>query len=487
MTAAFLDHLWQSTLVAVLAYALTLLFRKQSASIRHWLWFAASVKFLLPFSLLTALGRMAFVHTVPASSIVLLTRIQPAAAPFSAVAAVPAAEHHAWLILLAAVWLLGLIALASFWLMRWCRLSATVRGAKILSLDAPVPVRSTPLLLEPGLVGVWRPVILLPEGIAGRLSRTEIDAILSHELCHLRRRDNLLAMVHMLVEGIFWFHPLVWFIGARLVEERERACDESVLAGGRNPLEYAWAILKVCRLYFRSPLACASGVSGADLERRVTAIMARQDIQDIDVGRKFLLAALGAIVVMAPLMVGGLKSAPATLMAQSLAQGFTKVLSPLEQAGDQAPVITETASPAAPVREMKRHSLHGTALGSSIQPRQTALVAPAIDVSMPVIIVPIPQLDSGPAAPQAVASDTDTLVCRPPQQLPGTRMAGPRVCLPKAEWDRIRQQGLQLMPDGKTLATNYEKERSLNPRNCPAIPAGASTALGTWNVSCFVQ
>ena len=59
MTAAILDHLWQSSLVPALCYALTLLFRSNSASVRYWLWFAASAKFLLPFSLLAAVGRRA--------------------------------------------------------------------------------------------------------------------------------------------------------------------------------------------------------------------------------------------------------------------------------------------------------------------------------------------------------------------------------------------------------------------------------------------
>src|SRR4051812_36674838 len=87
MTAAILDHLWQSTLVALLLGALTLLFRNNSAGTRYWLWFLASVKFLAPFSLLTALGRHAFSHAVPAGSLKLLARVEPATAPFAAVTA----------------------------------------------------------------------------------------------------------------------------------------------------------------------------------------------------------------------------------------------------------------------------------------------------------------------------------------------------------------------------------------------------------------
>src|SRR6185437_13947349 len=77
---------------------------------------------------------------------------------------------------------------------------------------------------------------------------------LAHELCHVRRRDNLLVSIHMIVEAIFWFHPLVWWIGARMIEERECACDEDVVSGGNAPDLYAEAIVKVCKWSTESPL-----------------------------------------------------------------------------------------------------------------------------------------------------------------------------------------------------------------------------------------
>src|SRR5438552_651971 len=77
----------------------------------------------------------------------------------------------------------------------------------------------------------------------------QLEAVLAHELCHVRRRDNLVASIHMIVEAIFWFHPLVWWIGAKLVEERERACDEEVLRLGSEPRVYAEGIVNVCKLY----------------------------------------------------------------------------------------------------------------------------------------------------------------------------------------------------------------------------------------------
>jgi bla regulator protein BlaR1 len=74
--------------------------------------------------------------------------------------------------------------------------------------------------------------LLLPAGITDRLTPPQLKAIVAHELCHVRRRDNLATALHMGVEALFWFHPLVWWLGARLMEERERACDEEVLLMG---------------------------------------------------------------------------------------------------------------------------------------------------------------------------------------------------------------------------------------------------------------
>jgi hypothetical protein len=97
----------------------------------------------------------------------------------------------------------------------------------------------------------------------------------------------------------------------------------------------------------------------------------------------------------------------------------------------------------------------------------------------------MPQLDSGPPAPQSAATGEDAIVCRPPQQLAASRLMGPQVCLPKQEWARLKQKDLVLMPDGRTLATDFEKERSLNPRTCPPSLPNASSALSTWRVGCF--
>ena len=140
-----------------------------------------------------------------------------------------------------------------------------MRESSALDMDAPIPVRGSRSRFEPGVFGILRPVLLLPEGLEDRVSPAQFQAIMAHELCHVERRDNLTAALHMLVQAIFWFHPLVWWIRTRLVEERERACDDDVLTVVSDARVYAEGILNVCKFYLESPLVCVSGVTGSGL------------------------------------------------------------------------------------------------------------------------------------------------------------------------------------------------------------------------------
>jgi uncharacterized protein (TIGR03435 family) len=173
-----------------------------------------------------------------------------------------------------------------------------------LDIPAAVKIRSSPGLLEPGVVGLFRPILLLPADIVERLKPCQLEAVLAHELCHVRRRDNLTSAAHMIVEAVFWFHPLVWWIGARLMEERERACDEAVLSLGSEPRDYAEGILNVCKGYLESPLSCVSGVTGSDLKRRIQEILTGRVARDLNSAKKLALTAAGVAALLVPIGVG---------------------------------------------------------------------------------------------------------------------------------------------------------------------------------------
>jgi bla regulator protein BlaR1 len=324
------NHVWQSTLFACTAGLLTLILRKNHARARYWFWLAASVKFLIPFSLLIGIGshlawsrgsagtngglyfameEVGQPFTQPTMSMV--SRATPTTAFSSLIHLLPA---------LLAVWLCGFVVVVFVWYVRWRRISAAIRGAaplregrevealRRLENMAGMPKRIEMSLsrasLEPGIFGIARPVLVWPHGISERLEDAHLDAILAHELWYVRRRDNLAAAIHMLVEAIFWFHPLVWWLGARLVEERERACDEEVLESGSDRRVYAESILKICEFCVGSPLACVSGVTGADLKKRIVRIMTERAARRLDFGRKLLLGAAGLMAVAVPIAFG---------------------------------------------------------------------------------------------------------------------------------------------------------------------------------------
>jgi len=244
------NHLWQSTLCAAAAWLLTLALRKNRAAVRYWLWFAESVKFLVPFPLLVSAAsqlqwRTTAVNTPPAIAIV----VEQVSQPFALPASTPApAESNPIPAILLVLWLTGVVIGIGFWLRWWRSIETVRRAARPLPLNLPIPVMSALGRLEPGVFGIFNPVLLLPDGIAGRLNPEQLKAVIAHELCHVRRRDNLTAAIHMVVETVFWFHPLVWWIRTRLVEERERACDEDVLRQA-DPHVYAEGILNVCKFY----------------------------------------------------------------------------------------------------------------------------------------------------------------------------------------------------------------------------------------------
>ena len=335
MIGILTDHLWQSTLFVLAAAVVAAALRRNGAHIRHAVWVVASLKFLVPFALLMRLGGSLpwsapaitpAVATSTTTATDLSITVDRIAQPFTSdvfSSTVSAATQPAidWMAMsLAAVWACGFAVVALMRLRGWRRIRAAVRASVPVSMTSPVPVRSSPGLLEPGVVGVWRPVLLVPAGIEQQLSAAQLQAVLEHEFCHIQRRDNLTSAIHMIVEAVFWFHPLVWWVGARLVDERERACDERVLRVCGEPQTYAESILNVCKLYVESPLACVSGVTGSDLKRRIAAIMVNRVGLPLNFARKVALTTAAVLAVAVPLVAGmltaPLRQAPPASAAQ---------------------------------------------------------------------------------------------------------------------------------------------------------------------------
>ena len=321
-----LNHLWQSTVFAGGVWLLTLALRHNAARTRYRLWMAASLKFLIPFSLLMVAGEHLPLAVHPSGTqpmiarqtlleiwgpVGLSSRAGVTVSGTTGVVHAPAGHGGgaSWPLLLIGVWGAGTLLLAGRWARNWMRLRSAVRRGEPVTLAEGVRALVVDGNAEPGVVGILQPVLVLPRGIAARLTAEQMDAIVAHERCHMERRDNLTAALHMAVEALFWFHPGVWWMGTRLLEERERACDEAVLEGRREPLAYAEGILNVCKFYMEAPLSCVSGVTGSELKKRIARILSGKGTRKLDWGRKALLTLACALAVGVPVTAGVVRAA----------------------------------------------------------------------------------------------------------------------------------------------------------------------------------
>jgi beta-lactamase regulating signal transducer with metallopeptidase domain len=245
-------HLWESTLVAGAAWILCrLVLASNHPRVRFAVWLTTSIKFIVPFTLIAEAGRLLGPRPWLATP---LPQAAADVAPTSGAA----------------------LAVTPFGL----------SSGPASSGEVPSMVTTTLLAVWiPGVIGLWPSAILF-----------------LHEWDHARRRDNLTAAVHMAGEAVFWFHPVVWWIGRRLIEERERACDQAVLEDAAAT-DYAEAILNVCKWYHPAPLGCVAGVTGADLRARIETVRGTRP-SPLGDARVVLLGAAWPALVLVPLIVG---------------------------------------------------------------------------------------------------------------------------------------------------------------------------------------
>lgn len=325
------NHVWQSLWFAGGAWAFASLLRPNRAAVRHAIWVAASLKFCVPLALLVALGARIPVHlplpaVAPAAATVLAPLPNPPHGINFNVALHPSASvqvtlDSGWLLgVLAALWIAGSLSIAVRWLIAWRKIARIVSTGAVLqtgrevtllrrllesgSKHRPLTVVRTDDAIEPGVFGVIRPVLLWPSQMSSSLSDAHLTAILEHELAHVRRRDNLWANLHQVVQCAFWFCPAVWWIGSRLVTERERACDEDVLNGGSGPATYAESILLACQHRVRMQAWCLAGVNGSDLQERIRSIMTRPVGRRLSGWKIGLLSVAAIVTFTGPFVIG---------------------------------------------------------------------------------------------------------------------------------------------------------------------------------------
>lgn len=243
------------------------------------------------------------------------------ATPIQAPAASPQANFFAthWRVLLAALWLAGLLAQLTLALRQWrqartlLRTSAPLRDdalqklcalrADALGLRRCPQLRISAAIASPQVTGVWRPIVLLPAQQA--LTPSESSMALAHELAHLRRGDLWLGWVPAIAQRLFFFHPLVARAMREYALNREAACDAQVLQQtDAAPHAYGHLLL---RLGVAHPMH--SGLAGAsptfqNLKRRLTMLQQADPSQSQRPRlRGWLLVALVALAGVLPYRV----------------------------------------------------------------------------------------------------------------------------------------------------------------------------------------
>jgi bla regulator protein BlaR1 len=363
--AAIANHLWQSSVFAVAAWLTALQLRRNPAHVRHGIWLAASVKFLIPFSLLIDLG--GFLQTPQHTPLSLQTTLSSAMSvvgqPFSGLPAHPMdaqrlPDHFAGLVpeVFVGVWVCGMVTVLLIWCTRWRKIYRALRRAvpvtsgrelellrrleTLAKVRRPIPMLRSVDMMEPGIFGIVHPLMLWPDRLSEQLENEHIEGILTHELVHVRRHDNLTAAIHMLVEVVFWFHPMVWWIESRMLQERERACDEAVVQLAGRPDVYAEGLLKACRFCAESPLICVSGITGADLRDRIIRIMTEHLVQKMDLSKKLLLGGVAFVSLAIPVALGSSAQldAATTMNANSPGQLGTPATTNKDAAVDAVPL-----------------------------------------------------------------------------------------------------------------------------------------------------
>jgi beta-lactamase regulating signal transducer with metallopeptidase domain len=197
------------------------------------------------------------------------------AAPEVARAVEPAVRWIVW------AWAAGVAVLSLRLLGGWVRVHRLARGARLpapaawkaalerhrarLGIRRPVALFLSARVSGPALVGWLRPVVLMPLSASSGLTERQVELLLLHELVHVRRWDVLVNLLQRLAEVVLFFHPAVWWISARIAEEREHCCDDAVVARS-GVREYVLALLALEE--GRTP-ALALGAGGASLLARV--------------------------------------------------------------------------------------------------------------------------------------------------------------------------------------------------------------------------
>jgi TonB family protein len=188
-----------------------------------------------------------------------------------------------WLPVAVGVWAVGVLLLTARLVVAWLRteqvrrrdvqvvsegLQAAVRRlAHDLGITRPIGLFESPWIDVPTVIGWLQPTILLPLGALTGLSVQQIEAVLSHELAHIKRHDYLVNVLQHLAETVFFYHPAVWWLSRQIRIEREHCCDDVAVEACGNTAIYARALASLEESRQRQTTFALAATDGSLVDR----------------------------------------------------------------------------------------------------------------------------------------------------------------------------------------------------------------------------
>ncbi len=270
---ALLHFLWEGAVIGTGLAAVLWLGRGWSSNCRY----TAAVVALFALPLAFAVTAALYLASGGAETLTFVRAAYPSGAPSWAPGSI--AQPANWrgaLVWLTPFWMAGVLVFYLRSVGGWIaagrlRRSGVCAAAAEWHARWRLPVLESCRIDVPMVVGVLRPAILVPLGFAAGMPPAQVEAILLHEVAHIRRRDPLVNLVQAFIEGLLFYHPAVWWISGIVRAEREHCCDDRVVAATGDPRGYAAALAAL--EFARPSQEPALAANGGTLVNRIRRLL----------------------------------------------------------------------------------------------------------------------------------------------------------------------------------------------------------------------
>ncbi|HKU90486.1 MAG TPA: M56 family metallopeptidase, partial [Steroidobacteraceae bacterium] len=354
-----LHFLWQGAAIAALAGALMSMFR--ASSTRYLIGVGALAlmfaSFGVTFALLSAPpagGDGLAADSMPVSADVAPAVLAPEVLEISPILAITPERDFAWV---ARTWLVGVCLLAlriAFGLL----LLEQLRRRNLSALPAEIVERCRDLQQRlgitrmvrycecrmvnvPSVIGFFRPVVLLPMRALTGLTAEQLEAVIAHELGHVKRFDVAVNFVQVIAETVFFFHPAVWWLNKRIRADREDCCDDVAIAACGRTVSYARALATMEG--WRDTPELAMAATGSSVSTRVARLLGMGQQKN---GARSAGVITASLVLAAALMAGAASLGFAQPAAASPGEAFAALVVDDVPPAPAAPAPAPAAAPA---------------------------------------------------------------------------------------------------------------------------------------------